>query len=238
VDLGLQDVHHGNGTQAIFLNDPNVMYFSVHRWQGGNFFPFLQNGGPTNVGIGKGVGFNINVGWSRKGMGDDEYYAVWEHILLPVAKEYQPDLILISAGFDAADGDLGECHVTPECFGELTRALKEANLANGRIVATLEGGYVRSVLGECVVSVVKSLLDKNSNDPLTNTSKTQVMSNEEENDGSTRQETHCNSDHSKTTIQFPLENIDNFAAKNIQATISAHKTYWKCFGVVGREPTK
>jgi acetoin utilization deacetylase AcuC-like enzyme len=238
VDLGFQDVHHGNGTQAIFLNDPNVMYFSVHRWQGGNFFPFLQNGGPTNLGIGKGVGFNINVGWSRKGMGDDEYYAVWEHILLPVAKEYQPELILISAGFDAADGDLGECHVTPECFGELTRALKEANLANGRIVATLEGGYVRSVLGQCVVSVVKSLLDKNSNDRSTNTSKTQAMCNEEQNDGSTLQETHRNNNNLKTRVQFPLENIDSFAAKNIQATISAHKAFWKCLGGVGRDATK
>lgn len=101
------DVHHGNGTQSIFLNDPNVLYFSVHRWHGGNFFPFLQNGGPTTVGIDDGEGFNVNVGWSRKGMGDDEYLAVWEKLLMPMAHEFQPDLVLVSAGFDAALGDMG-----------------------------------------------------------------------------------------------------------------------------------
>lgn len=101
------DVHHGNGTQAIFSNDPNVLYFSVHRWHGGNFFPFQQNSGPTNVGIGDGKGFNVNVGWSRKGMGNDEYMAVWEKVLMPIARDFEPDLVLVSAGFDAALGDMG-----------------------------------------------------------------------------------------------------------------------------------
>jgi len=101
------DVHHGNGTQAIFLNDPNVLYFSVHRWHGGNFFPFLQKSGPSNVGLGDGEGYNVNVGWTRKGMGDEEYLAVWEKILMPIAREFQPDLVLVSAGFDAALGDMG-----------------------------------------------------------------------------------------------------------------------------------
>lgn len=103
------DVHHGNGTQSIFLNEPDVLYFSVHRWNGGNFFPFLQNAGPTNVGVGDGEGFNVNVGWSRKGMGDAEYLAVWEKLLMPVARKFQPDLVLVSAGFDAAVGDMGKC---------------------------------------------------------------------------------------------------------------------------------
>jgi histone deacetylase 6 len=103
------DVHHGNGTQSIFLNEPDVLYFSVHRWHGGNFFPFLQNGGPTNVGVDKGEGFNVNVGWSRKGMGDAEYLAVWEKLLMPMARKFQPELVLVSAGFDAAVGDMGKC---------------------------------------------------------------------------------------------------------------------------------
>ena len=191
------DVHHGNGTQSTFLNDPSVMYFSVHRWEGGNFFPFLQDGGPSNVGIGHGVGFNMNVGWSRKGMGDNEYYAVWEHVLMPMAKEFQPDLVLISAGFDAADGDLGECHVTPDCFADLARSLK--TLAHGRVVATLEGGYVRSILGQSVSSVLETLLERRYGE------------------GYEDEET------------IPLECIDTFAAKNIKSTIEAHMPYWNCF---------
>ena len=206
-------MHHGNGTQSIFLNDPNVLYFSVHRWEGGNFYPFLRNGGPANVGMGEGVGFNINVGWSRKGMGDDEYYAVWEHILLPVTKEFLPDLVLISAGFDAANGDLGENRVSPECFGELTRSVKNA-VPHGRIVATLEGGYVRSILGQCVSSVVESLLDEE-------------LGNCE---GQVTEKTQRDTSSGRDDCIFPLESIDRFAAKNIQSTIAAHKPYWRCFG--------
>ena len=199
------DVHHGNGTQSIFLNDPNVLYFSVHRWHGGNFFPFLQHGGATNVGVGKGAGFNINVGWSRKGMGDDEYLAVWEKVLMPVAREFDPDLVLISAGFDAADGDMGECHVTPECFGRLTRSLM--TLANGRVVGALEGGYVRSVLAECVAQVVSNLLDR---------------------DSARKSAEECRQDLQDQAVDI-LEDIDPTAKKNILATIAAHKAYWSCF---------
>jgi acetoin utilization deacetylase AcuC-like enzyme len=196
------DVHHGNGTQRIFLNDPAVLYFSVHRWHGGNFFPFLKNGGATTVGVGEGAGFNVNVGWSRKGMGDDEYEAVWTKVLMPMAREYQPDLVLVSAGFDAADGDMGECNVTPECFGMLTRSLK--TLADGKVICSLEGGYVRGVLGECVKQVVSALLEPKS--------ACEQQVSEEAEDG--------------TDI---LEEIDPSAAKNIRATIAAHQTYWKCF---------
>ena len=188
------DVHHGNGTQSAFLKDPNVLYCSVHRWQGGNFFPFLKGAGPTTVGIGEGVGFNVNVGWSRKGMGDAEYYAAWDHIVMPLAREFKPDLVLVSAGFDAADGDMGECHVTPECFGLLTQSLM--TVANGKVVCSLEGGYFRSVLGECVVNVVEALLSR-----------------------------QC--EYKETIVD--LKDINATAAKNIRATISAHKPYWSCF---------
>jgi len=112
------DVHHGNGTQRIFLEESNVLYFSVHRYHGGNFFPFmiknsnagdstkpnLSSGSPHVVGVGKGEGYNVNVGWNKKGFGDTEYLSVWSNILMPIAYEYEPDLVLISAGFDAAQG--------------------------------------------------------------------------------------------------------------------------------------
>jgi acetoin utilization deacetylase AcuC-like enzyme len=200
------DIHHGNGTQSIFINDPNVLYFSVHRWQGGKFYPFLQNGGPKNVGLGEAKGFNVNVGWSRKGMSDDEYFAVWERVLMPIAREFKPDLVLVSAGFDGAEGDQGECNVTPTAFGHMTRSLM--SLANGRVVCTLEGGYVRSILGKCVEKVVTALLDPTS--PTVYTAEEDEA--ERERDGAD-----------------VLDCIDPAAAKDIRSTIEAHQSYWKCF---------
>jgi histone deacetylase 6 len=122
------DVHDGNGTQAMFANnDPIVLYVSVH-WHDRHFFPYMESSGPTYIGKSpRGNGYSVKVGWSRKAMGDDEYYATWHHLVLPLAQEFDPTLILISAGFDAADGDAtGDCHVTPEPegFPQLTRALK------------------------------------------------------------------------------------------------------------------
>lgn len=203
--LGLQrilivdyDIHHGNGTQAIFLNDPSVLYFSVHRYQGGNFFPFLKTGGPQTVGSGNGAGFTINVGWSRKGMGDDEYAAVWQHVLIPVAREFEPELILVSAGFDGADGDLYEGHVSPQGFADMTQALMSLGTP---VVCTLEGGYVRRVLSDCVSSVIRTLLDPNS------------LENE----------------HAAFQDEELLSSIDVVAAKDIRSTIEAHQPYWNCF---------
>jgi histone deacetylase 6 len=150
------DVHHGNGTQAVFDQDPTVLYVSIHR-SDSSFYPF-GTGSPSFVGTGAGVGKTINIGWTRAGAGDAEYLAAMDSIVLPIAVEFQPDLLLISAGFDAADGDVGECHVTPEGFRALTKKLLQA-LPCVPVVATLEGGYVRSVLSECVVQVVQALLE-------------------------------------------------------------------------------
>ena len=199
------DIHHGNGTQSIFWNDPNVMYFSVHRWHGGNFYPFLPHGGPMAVGGGAGTGYNVNVGWTRKGIGDEEYFAVWERLLMPMAREFQPDLVLVSSGFDGAAGDMGECEVSPECFHLLTAAL--LSLAKGRVVCALEGGYVRSVLQSCVKAVVRALLDPSS----------------------PQKYEQCESDalQERKGVDI-LEAIDCSAAKSIRATQKAHSLYWKC----------
>jgi len=161
------DVHHGNGTQSIFLQDPNVLYFSVHRYHNGNFFPYSKTyknnkksngGGPSAVGVNEGKGYNVNVGWNQSQMGDLEYMAVWEILLLPMIREYKPDLILVSAGFDCGKGDsIGDCNVSPECFGWLTKMLLREN---GRVVCTLEGGYVKSLLGICVECVLEVLMDE------------------------------------------------------------------------------
>ncbi|MBA0552367.1 hypothetical protein Golob_023186, partial [Gossypium lobatum] len=95
------DVHHGNGTQKTFWSDPRVLFFSVHRHEFGRFYPANFDGFYTMVGEGPGAGYNINVPWENGRCGDADYLAVWDHVLVPVAKEFNPDIILVSAGFDA-----------------------------------------------------------------------------------------------------------------------------------------
>mmetsp|Transcript_11639 Transcript_11639/g.16739 ORF Transcript_11639/g.16739 Transcript_11639/m.16739 type:complete len:419 (-) Transcript_11639:235-1491(-) len=196
------DVHHGNGTQAAFLNDPSVLYFSVHRYHCGSYFPSRKYGGPTTCGTGEGAGFTVNVGWNQRGMGDLEYLAVWKKLVLPIANEFQPDLVLVSAGFDAAQHDLGECEVTPQCFAKLTESL--LTLANGKVICALEGGYVRKILCKCVESVLDALL---------------LMRTEEQN------KCEKNLDPERTDI---LECINQSAAQSIRSTILSHKKYWSC----------
>jgi histone deacetylase 6 len=151
------DIHHGNGTEKIFIDNPNVLCISIHSYLRKTFYPFQASGSPRNVGSGFGKGFTVNVGWSRKGMGDEEYAAAWKHVLMPMAREFQPDLVLVAAGFDGAQGDLYDGHVSPQGFANMTKAL----MALGPVVCSLEGGYVLSVLGECVCAVVKALLNGN-----------------------------------------------------------------------------
>lgn len=103
------DVHHGIGTQRAFVDDPNVLYISIHQ---GRIYPY--SGYATDVGTGEGAGFTVNLAWSTKGMGDEEYVAAFRTIVLPIMGELDPELNLVSAGFNAACGDLGECCVTPE----------------------------------------------------------------------------------------------------------------------------
>ena len=137
------DIHHGNATENQFLNDPNVMYISLHRYEHGNFYP--GSGNPRVVGTGRGAGHNINIAWPHGGVGDIEYLAAFYHVIMPIATMFAPDLVLISAGFDSADGDpLGGCSVSPAGFAHMTGMLK--SLARGRLVLCLEGGYnMRSI---------------------------------------------------------------------------------------------
>ena len=235
------DVHHGDGTQDALLNDPSVLYFSVHRHDGGNFFPFTssssmrddgtrrkRSGSSSVVGEGAGLGRNVNVAWSRKFMGDDEYRAVWSAVLHPIAGEFNPDLVLVSAGFDAALGDMGECNVTPECFGDLTKELM--GYAEGKIVCALEGGYVRSVLHKCVERVICALLEGKRVDRKkkgSSKAKEGLCSSSD----SKKRSPNSNSGSKKNSseLQDILEQIEPSAASSIQDTITFHRPYWKCF---------
>lgn len=157
------DVHHGNGIQDIFYDDPNVLYISLHVYQNGSFYPgqaeepWMPDGGIKHCGEGQGLGKNVNIGWDSQGMGDGEYLAAFQKVVMPIAQEFDPDLVVISAGFDAADGDqLGRCHVTPQCYAHMTHMLM--SLANGKVVAALEGGYDLDAISNSAVAVAKTLM--------------------------------------------------------------------------------
>lgn len=151
------DVHHGNGTQHIFEEDPSVLYVSLHRYDRGTFFPMGDEGASSQVGRAAGTGFTVNVPWNGPRMGDADYLATWHRLVLPIAYEFNPELVLISAGFDAAQGDpLGGCQVTPEGYAHLTHLLM--GLAGGRIILILEGGYNLASISESMAACTHSLL--------------------------------------------------------------------------------
>ncbi len=157
------DVHHGNGVQNIFYEDPNVLYISIHVYQNGDFYPgqpkdqSLADGGMDQCGALAGLGRNVNIGWHDQGMGDGDYMAAFQKIVMPIANEFNPDLVIISAGFDAAAGDeLGGCFVTPECYAHMTHMLM--SLANGKVAACLEGGYNLEALSKSALAVVQTMM--------------------------------------------------------------------------------
>ncbi|XP_037692785.1 histone deacetylase 9 isoform X8 [Choloepus didactylus] len=157
VDL---DVHHGNGTQQAFYADPSILYISLHRYDEGNFFP--GSGAPNEVGTGLGEGYNVNIAWTGgldPPMGDSEYLDAFRTVVMPVAKEFDPDMVLVSAGFDALEGHtppLGGYKVTARCFGHLTKQLM--TLANGHVVLALEGGHDLTAICDASEACVNALL--------------------------------------------------------------------------------
>ncbi|XP_060786269.1 histone deacetylase 4 isoform X2 [Neoarius graeffei] len=154
------DVHHGNGTQQAFYSDPNVLYLSLHRYDDGNFFP--GSGAPDEVGSGPGVGFNVNMAFTgglEPPMGDVEYLAAFRTIVMPIANEFAPDVVLVSSGFDAVEGHpppLGGYKLTAKCFGYLTKQLM--GLAGGRLVLALEGGHDLTAICDASEACVSALL--------------------------------------------------------------------------------
>lgn len=151
------DIHHGNGTQKAFYHDNKVLYVSLHRFELGKYYPGTINGQYDQAGEGEGEGFNCNITWPVAGVGDAEYMLAFEQIVMPMGREYRPDLVIISSGFDAADGDtIGQCHVSPSCYGHMTHMLK--SLARGNLCVALEGGYNLDAIATSALSVAKVLI--------------------------------------------------------------------------------
>ncbi|NLX94686.1 MAG: SUMF1/EgtB/PvdO family nonheme iron enzyme, partial [Rhodopirellula sp.] len=150
------DVHHGNGTQAIFYDDPSVFYFSVHR---SPFYP--GTGDETQQGEGAGLGTTLNVPLPA-GSGDEDYQRAFQDVLRPAAVRFDPDFVLVSAGFDAHEGDpLGGMKVTARQYAELTRAVKRIaeDCCGGRLVSVLEGGYGLAGLADSVEAHLRILVE-------------------------------------------------------------------------------
>ncbi|MCJ1354248.1 MAG: Histone deacetylase hda1 [Icmadophila ericetorum] len=151
------DVHHGNGIQQAFESDPNVLYISIHVHEGGNFYPQGPAGNHLHCGKDAGVGKNINIPWPSKGMGDADYIYAFQNVIMPVGYDFNPDLVIIAAGFDAAAGDqLGGCFVSPACYAHMTHMLM--SLAKGKLVACLEGGYNLKSISKSALAVTKTLM--------------------------------------------------------------------------------
>ncbi|KAH9325570.1 hypothetical protein KI387_005748, partial [Taxus chinensis] len=149
------DVHHGNGTQEIFDSDKSVLYISLHRHEGGRFYP--GSGAASEVGSSGGEGYSVNIPWKRGGVGDNDYNFAFQHAVLPIANQFAPDFTIISAGFDAAKGDpLGCCEVTPVGFANMTQML--IGLSKGKMLVILEGGYNLQSISSSATAVVKVLL--------------------------------------------------------------------------------
>jgi acetoin utilization deacetylase AcuC-like enzyme len=147
------DVHHGNGTAELFRRRADVLYASIHQ---ARLFP--GTGEAADLGSGRGRGYTVNVP-VPKGSDDQVWISVLEHVIVPVALEYRPELVLISAGYDAHYADpLGGCELEAASFAQMTCHVRDVAAEVGAPVgAVLEGGYHPPALAESVVATIEAL---------------------------------------------------------------------------------
>jgi acetoin utilization deacetylase AcuC-like enzyme len=148
------DVHHGNGTQHIFETDPNVLYISTHQYP---YYP--GTGAAHEIGRGAGAGFTVNLPLEAGAVSED-FEVAFTDVVLPVLQQFEPDLVMISAGFDAHRNDpLGGLRLPTAAFAAMTMALRGVaeECCRGRVVAVIEGGYDLEALAECSNVVIETL---------------------------------------------------------------------------------
>jgi acetoin utilization deacetylase AcuC-like enzyme len=150
------DVHHGNGTQHSFEKDDTVLYISLHQ------FPhYPGTGSKHETGKSKGKGFTLNFPMPA-GSGDREYLDIFNMEIIPALISFKPEVILISAGFDAHKSDpLSSIKLSTETYGTFTKMLIDVadTFSEGRIIGLLEGGYNLNILGECVNEVISAFVN-------------------------------------------------------------------------------
>jgi acetoin utilization deacetylase AcuC-like enzyme len=148
------DLHHGNGTQDIFYDSSEVLYTSTHQ------FPhYPGTGSMQEVGAGEGLGYTVNAPMPAE-YGDPEYLRIFDELIIPIGRAFQPQFILVSAGFDCHWRDpLGEMQVTEDGFTQMMRRIKRlaAECCGGKIVAALEGGYNLEAIANSGAAVIEEL---------------------------------------------------------------------------------
>ena len=157
------DVHHGNGTEAMFYDDPSVLYISTHQYP---FYP--GTGAVTDVGTGQGIGYTVNIPLPA-GSGDTNYAQVFEQIIWAAAERFAPQLILVSLGFDAYwDDPLAGMRLTLSGYSRLAGEVMQMahRFCEGKVVFLLEGGYNLDALRYGVGNVARLLLGDPPTDPL------------------------------------------------------------------------
>uniref|UniRef100_A0A1I8ANZ7 histone deacetylase n=1 Tax=Steinernema glaseri TaxID=37863 RepID=A0A1I8ANZ7_9BILA len=201
------DVHFGDGTAEIFAEDDSVLYVSLHRFAEG-FYPHTQKAAASFVGSGEGVGYTVNVAWSEEGHNDDDYLLAFSRVIMPIAYEFNPELVLVSSGFDACGGEhvqLGDCRLSPYGFSRMMHLL--GSLANGKVIAALEGGYNIDNLMACSEAVLATMVTG------------AVMD-------------------APVELPYKAKSFSSKTIQAIQDTINAHASYWNClkpFAVVTDE---
>ena len=149
------DLHHGNGTQNIFWGRRNVLYMSAHEYP-----EYPHTGATGEIGEGAGLGFNVNCALAP-GRTDADYGAVFDDLFLPIAEEYAPDFVIVSAGFDPhRDDPLGHMQLTERGFAAMTTRMKDLaeRCAGGRLLMVLEGGYDVAALARSVHACTEVLV--------------------------------------------------------------------------------
>ena len=216
------DVHHGDGTQAIFYKDQNPLFISIHRHDNGKFYPF-KTGFVKEKGEENGLGYNINIPLDTKCaiskgpscIGDAEYMNIFERIVIPILKEYNPDIIFISCGYDAGENDFSGClKCSPFAYAFMTERL--LNL-NKNLIFALEGGYTLDTIKRMSETTIRTLLGEEI--PW----KGNMIQNYIE----------FNND-SIFNLEFLMDNWEKifrivpYVAEHLNLVINEHKKDWKC----------
>jgi acetoin utilization deacetylase AcuC-like enzyme len=153
------DIHHGNGTQNAFYSMPEVLYVSTHQ------YPYYPGTGALHeTGSGAGTGYTVNIPLEG-GQGDADYLLLLEQVLVPLARAYKPQFIIVSAGYDTFVNDpLGTMDVTPVGFGKMTSRLKQLaeELCQGRLLLALEGGYHLEGIAQSIQHTLNALAGLNA----------------------------------------------------------------------------
>ena len=216
------DVHHGDGTQAIFYKDQNPLFISIHRHDNGKFYPF-KTGFVKEKGEENGLGYNINIPLDTKCaiskgpscIGDAEYMNIFERIVIPILKEYNPDIIFISCGYDAGENDFSGClKCSPFAYAFMTERLLSLNK---NLIFALEGGYTLDTIKRMSETTIRTLLGEEI--PW----KGNMIQNYIE----------FNND-SIFNLEFLMDNWEKifrivpYVAEHLNLVINEHKKDWKC----------